>query len=107
MNWCVLIENNGKLCTYNIFNNHYFREGVQKLFTIPELTYDEMSGELDALARWQFWARTEYEIVVYGWPTASYEKGHKIDVFYQLELNWERFVDYVYSEYCFGSEERE
>ena len=32
---------------------------------------------------------------------------YKIDVFEQLELNWDRFIEYLWNEYCFGESKDE
>jgi hypothetical protein len=105
LEWYVIIEQNGKLLPYNVFSNRCIIEAMRDLFEMPELTYASFESELRNMMRWQFWARDEYEFVIYGWPTSPRDKGHKIDVFAQLEANWARFVEYVYSVYCFREED--
>lgn len=48
-----------------------------------------------------YWAKCEWEYIVYGWPTSKNERGLKIDVYQQLEPNidlitnllWEQIKD--------------
>ena len=105
LEWYAIIEQNGKLLPYNVFSNRCIDEAIRDLFAVSELTYASFESELRDIMQWQFWARNEYEFVIYGWPTSPHDKGHKIDVYTQLEANWRRFVEYVYSEYCFHNDE--
>ena len=104
MEWYVMVEENNKVRAYNVFNNIAFRRAVKELFDIPELTFEEFSEEMRGLVMWQYWARAEYEITVGHWPCNDAGRMQKIDVFRQLEMNWTRFIEYVYSEYCFREE---
>ena len=64
-------------------------------------TYAELNDYLLAEARYCFWAKCEYEMIVTGWPQQKNEK--KVDIYEQLRLNWDRFVkafwDEVYEPY--------
>ena len=44
-----------------------------------------------------FWGRAEYEVMIGG----LFERGQKakIDIYSQLKLNWDRFIDYLWNEY--------
>ena len=106
MNWYVILEDNGHFKPWNVFNNRRFKEAIDTdVFAVPELSRDEVSELLRRFAQWQFWSRCEYEMLLYPWPKGDRDCGYKIDVFEQLELNWEHFVDYVYGCYCFGEED--
>lgn len=43
-----------------------------------------------------FWSKTEWEVIVSPWVGKGGDE--KIDVYDQLKLNWDKFVDYVWSE---------
>ena len=50
-----------------------------------------MDKELKTWARYHFWSKCEYEMIVHGWPVKkNYEK---IDVYNQLMLNWDTFSE--------------
>ena len=54
---------------------------------------DFVSYKLRGHALYYFWSKCEWEIVVSEWPNNT--KGSKIDVFTQLRLNWDEFINYV------------
>lgn len=64
-------------------------------------TLEELDGFLLSEARYCFWAKCEYEMIVTGWPQQKNER--KVDIYGQLRLNWDRFVsafwDEVYEPY--------
>ena len=41
------------------------------------------------------WSKSEYEIIVSPWVGRA--EDIKIDVYSQVHMNWDRFVDYVWS----------
>lgn len=62
----------------------------KRKYTVDELV--EM--ELRHKCQYYFWAKCEYEVVVTGWPDTEVEK--KIDVYTQLDNNWEIFRNLVF-----------
>lgn len=62
----------------------------KRKYTVDELV--EM--ELRHKCQYYFWAKCEYEVVVTGWPDMGVEK--KIDVYTQLDNNWEIFRNLVF-----------
>ena len=111
--------NDKKIEVFNVFDHYRFREDVEKLMK-SKPSYDELSEQLRKTAIYYFWSKCEYEVVVTSWPPRigadeiqrirndSYpygthvklEIGSKVDVYSQLQLNWDRFVDYVWREYA-------
>ena len=92
---------------FNIFDNTSFARAIKDIFDEPELSHDEFEELVRHAAQWQFWARCEYEFVLLGWPTGPNEKGYKMDVYEQLEVNWFRFIEYLWEYYCFREDEEE
>lgn len=115
--------NKKKIQVRNLFEcSHTFL--VELLFAKGHYKVFEQFAEYvrDAL-QYSFWSKSEYEIVVCGWPDeitlkqedldkyqkklekSNYgfvyvgypESGHKIDVYTQVMLNWDRFIEYVWS----------
>lgn len=100
---------------FNVFDHSSFSDKVDKLRR-KKVSRDEFSKELKSLAMYYFWSKCEYEVVITSWPPYIDQKeleriaseghyhrysveltmGEKVDVYQQLALNWERFVDYVY-----------
>lgn len=96
MKYNVLIQdfNSRKFVPYDIFPYLYrqYNEREQK-----PLTLQEYKNFILSEARYQWWARCEYEIIVSGWPNITNSK--KIDVYDQIELNIDAittlFIEYV------------
>lgn len=113
------------IIVYNVFNHGSFNDSVKKLMK-KKLSKDDFAEALRKEVGYYFWCRSEYEITVCSSPTyvendsvekliderdkfkrdngkypcVSYVKlksAQKIDISDQLHLNWEAFVDYVYS----------
>lgn len=54
-------------------------------------TKKEFSEFLNGEAQYHFWSKCEYEMIIHGWPVGK--KDVKVDVYDQLILNWDKFVD--------------
>ena len=50
-----------------------------------------MDKELKSWARYHFWSKCEYEMIVHGWP--EQKNDEKVDVYNQLVLNWDTFSE--------------
>ena len=92
MNWSVLFinYNTGNFCAYNIFDNPEFRLNIEKLFE-TQCDKETFIKQLQREAHYSFWAKVEWEIII--------DARRKIDIYAQLCANWERFTDYMWSEY--------
>lgn len=99
LEWNVILYEHDKVRIYNVFNNAYFSEAVIDIMHTPNLNRNEISDLIKRKAQWQFWSRCEYEYIISSWPPYDEDKGYKIDVFEQLTMNWDRFVDYILYSY--------
>ena len=95
MEWNVYYHdfNNQKIVTYNIFNHGSFSK---ELSQIKASNKSEFSNELQRIIKYYFWSKCEWEIIICPWVGKA--DDIKIDVYDQLKLNWDKFVDYVWSE---------
>lgn len=127
LEWNVYTHNfNGKsIEKYNIFNHGRFTEDVKKELKKCE-TKEEFAEELRKDVFYYFGSKCEWEVVITSWvphitiselnrlneerertlkehnrePYSLYvnpDVGEKIDVYEQVMLNWNLFVDYVWS----------
>ena len=115
---------NDELKVFNVFDHRSFYEGVLKLLKAP-LTKEEFSEKLRREVQYYYWAKTEWELIIaectpkidqkefnrilseyyldrqrelptpYS-TTINISHDDKIDVYDQLYLNWDAFVDYVW-----------
>ena len=121
--WNVLLYNrfaydNKKV--YNVLSNISFCEDIIKKLSKLEYT-SEFKTELDKICICHFWAKVEYECEVSDYPAyidkeeairiandlndnkilyrtpVNLESSFKVDVYYQLNLNFDAFSEYVYN----------
>ena len=93
--WCNEINTN-KIKTFNVFNHYCFKKAIINIFN-KRLHIDEFEKMIDKEVMYFFWCRAEYEVMISG----LFERGAetKIDIYTQLKLNWDRFIDYLWNEY--------
>ena len=126
MIWNVYMQDSNccEIKVFNIFDHYSFRESVIKLKK-KKFSKDVFEGMLKREVMYYFWSKYEYEVVVTSFPpyidkkeldrlNSEYEEyntkwGHyplridvrpeigiKIDIYLQVLLNWDVFVDYVW-----------
>ena len=97
--WLVYIEdvNNKTIRLFNVFHSRNFLWGCKnavKKYGKPE-QIAELKREIRSWAIYSFKSKCEYEIVLTGWIHQHGFNDIKIDVFDQLNLNWDAFCQYV------------
>ena len=94
--WNVYIYNinNGKIEIYNIFKHVTFKKYYEKALA-ESATKEEFAEQLKNELRYYFWSKCEWEIEIVDW-LGHQKNGLKTDVFEQIMLNFDRFVDYVW-----------
>ena len=98
LEWNVWVDelNANKIKPFNVFNHYSFCRAVLDIFN-NRLCMDEFEEMIDKEAMYYFWCKAEYEIMI----CDLVERGQKtkIDIYSQLKLNWDRFIDYLWNEY--------
>ena len=121
----VYIENFNKKCIekYNVLSDHFVKLLKAKTHSIEDkATFAE---KVKSVLMYHFWSKCEWEVVITDWPTHIETKevirlqaelqdyitsyGHepyslsinlkvadKIDVYDQIMLNWDIFIDYLW-----------
>lgn len=120
MTWNVFIYdlNKRKVEIKNLFNISITFNGDFEALKYQTLkgniaTKEEFADKLKSILMYTFWCRREYEIAVSDlcWTYVGaddkdklreydhYEKTvTKVDIYSQVQMNWDRFVDYVWNE---------
>lgn len=110
--------NRKEIVVYNIFDHYSFSEEVKKMLK-NEMTYGEFADKLKLAIMYYFWSRAEYEVVITSFPPyidreeidkiieecenvqyrtfVDLETGRKVDVYEQINMNWQQFVDYIWT----------
>lgn len=99
MEWYVFYHNFNaqKIERWNVFDHGRFREDVKKHLKkcqSREVFVEDLRREL----MYYYWCKSEWEVLIYPWCGGRDTQPLKIDVYTQLMLNWEKFVDYVWSQ---------
>ena len=57
---------------------------------------EDLDEVLESDARYYFWSKCEYEMIIHGWPVRKNDQ--KVDVYQQLKLNWPIFLDFFWEQ---------
>ena len=109
--------NHNTIYVFNVFTHYSFAKDVLDIMN-RNLSYDEFSKELNSVALYYFCSKSEHEIVITSFPpyidkkeinritsecdmhpyrtNVNLDNGMKVDIYQQLKLNWDHFVNYVW-----------
>lgn len=94
--------NTKKITVFNIFEHNKFEKEVKKLLD-SDIDKSLFSEKLRSLLFYYYASKCEYEIGVTSWPPCAIDEKtkepkiyEKIDIYQQVKLNWDAFVDYLW-----------
>ena len=92
-------QNIDKIRPFNIFGHKGFNNDISYIFTQSPRIFNitPFKKEIDKIAMYYFWCKAEYEVNLCDWFKGDAKA--KIDIYTQLKLNWDRFIDYLWNEY--------
>lgn len=100
LSWNVFVGNfnSGKIESFNIFHHYSFVEDCLKNCKKNKNDKKEFEKTLRRDLMYYFWSKCEWEIIVSHWPPTENPKfkNEKIDVYDQVMLNWNEFVNYLW-----------
>lgn len=96
MEWNVFHSdfNTGKIVSYNVLKG---REEFIKELKVKFASKEEFSRALRSEMMYYYWSKAEWEVLISPWCGRKDADMIKVDVFWQIDLNWDRFVDYCWS----------
>lgn len=89
--------NQRRIVVHNIFNHYRFWEDCIKNKKKNKNNKEEFVKQLRTDLQYFYWSKSEWEIILQQWPPSDNFNDEKIDVFDQVYLNWDKFVDYVWN----------
>lgn len=94
--WYVYTEdyNANTIKKFNVFYSINFLDGCKRTFKKYK-DIKKIEEEIKAWARYSFWSKCEYEVVLNAFTNKSDFQDVKIDVYDQLMLNWDSFFQYI------------
>ena len=96
LEWNVFVEINNEIKTMNIFHlSTRFTEGFERALKNykKHKDFDSFVKDVKTALMCAYWAKSEYEVVINHWIGRA--EGRKIDVYEQVNINWDRFVEYL------------
>lgn len=101
IHWYVYIENVNRqtIEVVDLFDGYYMSKECPKILEECGEDKEQFAKLLKDALMYQYWSRCEYEIILTGWPPPNKDRFRelKIDVFSQIRLNWDAFIDYVWA----------
>lgn len=90
--------NHQKVEVFNIFNHYGFMLSAKKVL-LQCNNIKQFSDEIKIKAKYYFWSKCEWEILISPWVGCAKPETatKKIDVYNQLEINWDIFVTYLWN----------
>lgn len=98
MEWYVYYYdcNAKKICKYNVFDHGSFMKELKELLQC-DLTKEVFADRLRHILLYYYWSKCEWETVLVKPWVGDDNVAEKIDVYDQVMLNWDKFVDYVWN----------
>lgn len=98
LQWNVYVGdfNSGEIKTYNIFNHFSFHHCCLDAMKDFGDDKERFAEEIDSWMKYYFWCKCEWEIIIDHWPSNERMSNKKVDVYSQVRLNWDVFIDYLW-----------
>lgn len=99
LEWNVFVHNinKRKIKVFNIFNHkRYKQEIVELLNHRDDYTLEEFKEKVKSSTMYYYWCKCEWEILIAPWVGDFYKESVKIDVYKQLEMNWNHYIKYLW-----------
>lgn len=88
--------NSNQLKTFNIFNHRGFKNDIEEIFK-KYYSMEEFKKAVKSELMYYFWSKAEWELIISDWFGGK-QVEKKIDVYGQVMLNWDRFIEWLYHE---------
>lgn len=104
LKWFVFVEdiNKKRIKVYNIFEHKDFMEDCDDAwenYKNKHHNFAKFYEDIDSILMYYFWCKCEWEIIISNFPPSDSFKNKKVDVYQQVKINWDKFIDYLFSWY--------
>ena len=98
LEWNVYVGdfNAKKIETHNVFHHTRFVEDCRKAAKKFKDDKAAFAEEVRHSLMYYYWSKCEWEVIISHWPPAKGFDDSKVDVYSQVMLNWDRFIDYLW-----------
>ena len=100
MQWRVFVENfnERRIEEFDIFNHYGFAEDVKKAYCNYRKDFDAFAEAVRCSLFYYYNSKCEWEVIMSAWPPSNHVPERKIDVYEQVMLNWDVFIEYVWNQ---------
>lgn len=98
MVWNVYVSdiNGRRIVVHNVFDHGRLIDFCRRNYKKNKDDRNEFCEQLRRDLMYCYWSKCEWEIILQSWPPRDDFQDEKIDVWYQVRLNWDRFCEYVW-----------
>ena len=86
--------NKKEIYPFNVFKHYGFRSKILELLE-KDISKEDFELEVMSEAMYDFWSKCEYEVCICDWMFGN--GAIKIDVYKQLQMNEDAFIEYLWS----------
>lgn len=125
--WNIFAEENGEIVPINIFEYSwaFLKDGLLVAKKKYKDNFEAFADHIKNWLQYCYWSKSEYETIITSWPpyvdgkevdrltrekadriekygnfyreSVDLTVGFKIDVYTQVMMNWDRFIDYIWN----------
>ena len=108
LEWNVFVENINRQCIekYNIFDHAAFRNDCDAAWKEYKDNFSKFKEAVQRSMMYYFWSKCEWEVIVSGFPPSRKFHDAKIDVYEQVYINWDKFINYLWRYYKYDPPKR-
>ena len=99
LEWNVFIHdiNKRQMKVFNVFNHgRYRQEIIELLNNKADYTLEEFREKVKSSTMYYYWCKYEWEILIAPLIGNFDKESVKIDVYKQLEINWNHYIKYLW-----------
>lgn len=99
LEWNVFIYNinERQIEVFNVFNHGRYRQEIIKLLNHRnDFTLGEFKEKIKSSTMYYYWCKCEWEILIAPLIGEFDKESIKIDVYRQLEMNWDHYIKYLW-----------
>ena len=99
LEWNVFVHdiNKRQMKIFNVFNHGRYRKEIIELLNCRyDYTLEEFKEKVKASTMYYYWCKCEWEILIAPWVGDFDKDSIKIDVYKQLEINWNHYIKYLW-----------
>ena len=99
LEWNVWVSdfNARKIETHNVFAHYGFWNDLVKFKRKYGKDREEFTKHVRSSMMYYYWSKCEWEVIIDHWPPSERYRKKKIDVFEQVDINFDKFMDYLWA----------